>query len=51
MVLWEKVDWKRKEIIVVVRMAKKIALLLLASLNIPQFVDTFNLLINNHDSR
>jgi hypothetical protein len=39
MVLWEKPDWKRKEKIAVVRMAKSMALLLLASLIILQLVD------------
>ena len=50
MVLWEKVDWKRKEKITEVRMANRMALLLLVSLIIPQFVDTIRLLISNHIS-
>jgi hypothetical protein len=51
MVLWEKVEWEKKEKITDVRMAKRIVLLLLASLIIPQFVDTIRLLMNNHISR
>ena len=51
MVVWEKVDWKRKEKMAEVRMTKRMALLLLASLNIPQFFDTIRPFINNHVSR
>jgi hypothetical protein len=51
MLLWEKVNWKRKEKIAEIRMAKIMALLLLASLNIPQLVDTIRPFINNHVSR
>jgi hypothetical protein len=48
MVLWEKVDWIEKDIIIEVRKVKKKALFLLPPIINRQFVDTIRPLINIH---
>jgi len=51
MVLWEKVNWKEKKIIIDERKVKRKVLFLLLPLINRQFIDTIRPLINIHFSR